>query len=80
MVGRIQFGGFTSVSWDSNNAYKTDNSQQTFIFSVKDPQSFVHFRMDQHSEMAMILMSPIAAMRIQKVIHTSELDIKMTPD
>jgi hypothetical protein len=28
----------------------------------------------------MILMSPIAAMRIQKVIHTSELDIKMTPD
>jgi hypothetical protein len=39
------FGGFTPIPWDSSNSYKADNSQQSFLFSVKDcrnsaPRSF----------------------------------------
>jgi hypothetical protein len=31
------FGGFTPISWDSSNAYKQDTSQQSFLFSIKNP-------------------------------------------
>jgi hypothetical protein len=39
------FGGFTPIAWDSNGSYKADNSQQSFLFNVKDsrnsdPRSF----------------------------------------
>jgi hypothetical protein len=39
------FGGFTPIAWDSSNSFKTDNSQQSFLFGVKDsrnsdPRSF----------------------------------------
>jgi hypothetical protein len=39
------FGGFTPIEWDSGGSYKADNSQQSFLFSVKDsrnsgPRSF----------------------------------------
>jgi hypothetical protein len=39
------FGGFAPISWDSSDLYKADNSQQSFLFSVKnarnsDPRSF----------------------------------------
>jgi hypothetical protein len=39
------FRGFTPIAWDSSNSHKTDPSQQSFIFSVKDsrnndPRSF----------------------------------------
>jgi hypothetical protein len=39
------FGGFTPISWDSSNSWKADNSQQSFVFSIKnsrnsDPRSF----------------------------------------
>jgi hypothetical protein len=30
------FGGFTPIAWDSSSAYKADNSQKSFIFSVKN--------------------------------------------
>jgi hypothetical protein len=36
------FGGFTPIPWDSSNSsnsWKTDNSQQSFIFSVKDSRN-----------------------------------------
>jgi hypothetical protein len=39
------FGGFTPIAWDSSNSNRVDNSQQSFLFSVKDsrnsdPRSF----------------------------------------
>jgi hypothetical protein len=39
------FGGFIPIAWDSSNSNKADNSQQSFVFSVKnarnsDPRSF----------------------------------------
>jgi hypothetical protein len=39
------FGGFTPIPWDSSGSYKADNSQQSFLFSIKDcrnsaPRSF----------------------------------------
>jgi hypothetical protein len=39
------FGGFTPIAWDSSNSYKTDNSNQSFLLSIKnarntEPQSF----------------------------------------
>jgi hypothetical protein len=39
------FGGFTPIAWDSRNSWKADNSQQSFLFSLKDsrntdPRSF----------------------------------------
>jgi hypothetical protein len=39
------FGGFTLMVWDSSGSWKADNSQQSFLFSVKDarnsdPRSF----------------------------------------
>jgi hypothetical protein len=39
------FGGFTPIPWDSSGSWKTDSSQQSFLFSVKDcwnsaPRSF----------------------------------------
>jgi hypothetical protein len=33
------FGGFIPLSWDSRNAFKADDSEQSFIFSVKDPRN-----------------------------------------
>jgi hypothetical protein len=33
------FGGFTPIVWDSSNQYKQDNSQQSFLFSVKHPHN-----------------------------------------
>jgi hypothetical protein len=33
------FGGFTPIAWHSSNSTKTDNSQQSFLFSVKDPRN-----------------------------------------
>jgi hypothetical protein len=30
------FGGFTPIAWDSSGTYKTDNSQKSFLFSVKN--------------------------------------------
>jgi hypothetical protein len=30
------FGGFTPISWASSGSSKADNSQQSFLFSVKD--------------------------------------------
>jgi hypothetical protein len=33
------FGGFTPVAWDSNSGYKTDNSQKSFVFTIKNPQN-----------------------------------------
>jgi hypothetical protein len=33
------FGGFTPISWDSSGLWKTDNSQQSFLFSVQDPRN-----------------------------------------
>jgi hypothetical protein len=32
-------GGFTPISWDSSSQYKPDNSNQSFIFSVKNPHN-----------------------------------------
>jgi hypothetical protein len=39
------FGGFTPIAWDSSNSWKADNSEQSFVFSIKnarnsDPRSF----------------------------------------
>jgi hypothetical protein len=39
------FDGFTPIPWDSTTSWKTDNSQQSFLFSVRDsrnldPRSF----------------------------------------
>jgi hypothetical protein len=33
------FGGFTPIAWDSGNSYKTDGSQKSFTFSVKNPHN-----------------------------------------
>jgi hypothetical protein len=33
------FGGFTPVAWDSNSGYKTDNSQKSFLFTIKNPRN-----------------------------------------
>jgi hypothetical protein len=33
-----QFGGFTPVVWDSSNTAKADNSQKSFIFTLKNPR------------------------------------------
>jgi hypothetical protein len=33
------FGGFTPVAWDSSNQYKTDNSQKSFLFTIKNPRN-----------------------------------------
>jgi hypothetical protein len=32
------FGGFTPVAWDSSNSYKSDSSEQSFLFTVKNPR------------------------------------------
>jgi hypothetical protein len=32
-------GGFTPTAWDSSNSWKQDNSQQSFLFSVKNPRN-----------------------------------------
>jgi hypothetical protein len=32
------FGGFTPVGWDSSGNYKADNSQKSFLFTVKNPR------------------------------------------
>jgi hypothetical protein len=32
------FGGFTPIAWDSNNAFLEDDSEQSFLFSIKNPQ------------------------------------------
>jgi hypothetical protein len=31
------FGGYTPLSWDSSNAYKTDSSHQSFVFTISNP-------------------------------------------
>jgi hypothetical protein len=31
------FGGFTPISWDSSNQYKTDSTGQSFLFTVRNP-------------------------------------------
>jgi hypothetical protein len=33
------FGGFTPVSWDSSSGYKPDNSQKSFVFTIKNPRN-----------------------------------------
>jgi hypothetical protein len=33
------FGGFTPIAWDSSNTWKTDTSEQSFLFSVKNPHN-----------------------------------------
>jgi hypothetical protein len=33
------FGGFTSISWESKNEYKADNTQQSFVFSLQNAQN-----------------------------------------
>jgi hypothetical protein len=30
------FGGFTPISWDSSNSWKADNSEQSFVFTIKN--------------------------------------------
>jgi hypothetical protein len=30
------FGGFTPIPWDSSNTYKSDNSQKSFLFTLKN--------------------------------------------
>jgi hypothetical protein len=32
------FGGFTPTAWDSTSGYKSDNSQKSFLFTVKNPR------------------------------------------
>jgi hypothetical protein len=31
------FGGFTPLTWDSNGSFKSDDSQRSFLFSLKNP-------------------------------------------
>jgi hypothetical protein len=31
------FGGFTPIPWDSSSGYKADNSQKSFLFTLKNP-------------------------------------------
>jgi hypothetical protein len=31
------FGGFTPISWDSTNKFKSDSSQKSFVFTLKNP-------------------------------------------
>jgi hypothetical protein len=33
------FGGFTPIAWDSSNAFKDDNTGQSFVFSLKNPRN-----------------------------------------
>jgi hypothetical protein len=33
------FGGFTPAAWDSSGGYKSDNSQTSFLFSLKNPRN-----------------------------------------
>jgi hypothetical protein len=34
------FGGFTPVEWDSHSDFKADDSQKSFLFTVKNPHNF----------------------------------------
>jgi hypothetical protein len=38
MKGYI-FGGFTPVEWDSNSCWKADDSQKSFLFTLKNPHN-----------------------------------------
>jgi hypothetical protein len=33
------FGGFTPTAWDSSRSYKSDTSQTSFLFSLKNPRN-----------------------------------------
>jgi hypothetical protein len=33
------FGGFTPIAWDSSGTWKADDSQKSFLFSVKNPSN-----------------------------------------
>jgi hypothetical protein len=33
------FGGFTPIAWDLNGGHKSDSSQKSFVFSVKNPHN-----------------------------------------
>jgi hypothetical protein len=33
------FGGFTPVEWDSNSDWKADDSQKSFVFTLKNPHN-----------------------------------------
>jgi hypothetical protein len=33
------FGGFTPLKWESNGGYKCDDSQRSFLFTLKNPHN-----------------------------------------
>jgi len=38
-VGNYVFGGYTPLSWNSNNGYTPDPSNQSFLFSLSNPSN-----------------------------------------
>jgi hypothetical protein len=36
-VGGYIFGGFTPISWDTSGSYKTDHSNRSFLFTLRNP-------------------------------------------